>query len=149
MDKEGPLASQPVALRWAGPSVLPTAPRMAIRMTVQKNEREPLGLPSQVAPTASRGKWTPPSRAISAVSYNDALATRQHLLGVARALREDRERRGMTIDEYYDMVITPYLDEQDRIGVQMPGYCMAVTLSGRYCMRGGRHDGFCHQHRPR
>lgn len=30
----------------------------------QKNEREPLGLPSHVAPTASRGKWTPPSRAI-------------------------------------------------------------------------------------
>jgi hypothetical protein len=66
---------------------------------------------------------------------------------MARAIREDRISRGLSVDKYYDQVLGPYLDGlQDRSG----GRCSAMTYYDgrpfRQCLRAVKSAGLCYQH---
>jgi hypothetical protein len=65
---------------------------------------------------------------------------------MARAIREDRVSRDLTVDEYYDQILGPYLDSLGEPGDR----CSAVTYFGgkawRQCLRAPKSAGLCYQH---
>jgi hypothetical protein len=77
------------------------------------------------------------------------MLTTSEVRELARLIHDERRAMGLSVDEYYDKVLEPFL-ELKKLANKPPSLnpmrCKVTTIIGRQCLRGIHRDGMCSHH---